>query len=79
MNRILTYILGGTTGAGSSEARFGVVGLVVGVALILTGHVAQGADIVAASVLGYSGARAIPKAAEQAAKIIADRKAPPAP
>ena len=48
--------------------------LVVGVALILTGHVAQGADVVAASVLGYSGARALPKAAEQAAKIVAERK-----
>lgn len=75
MNSLITYLLGGTEGAASSEARFGLVGMLVGAALIYTGHVPQGTNLLMASVIGYSGARALPKASAAVADMVASRSA----
>lgn len=62
MNRFITALLGGTEGARSSEARFGLVAVAAGLLLIYAGQPQVGAEVLMVATGLYTGSRTVKKA-----------------
>lgn len=88
MNSIITWLLGGTSGAASSEARVTLSGLVSAAALYYTGQPVQAVHLAMVSIGAYATSRGMAKlgsaiseavTAREVAAIVANREPVRAP
>lgn len=71
MNGLLTRLLGGTPGAGTSEARLAAATFLVGLGLILAGDIPSGVSLLIGAVASFCGARGLTKAGQAVGQVSA--------